>query len=193
MIRRPPRSTLFPYTTLFRSAEEPHHGPGGHPVRAAVAARRAAVRDRARHRDHGRLHGGRLTRPSLLLRPPPATAAGRLDRQLHLPRRRRLALPPRPDLTAASGLRGASGASLPAASARRRIAPSRRGAARLASAPRSPTPAGRGRAHRSPPRGERRPRASAATRPSAPAGRRRSAPATVRAWPPSRSGCRRRR
>src|SRR3712207_9219868 len=24
MIRRPPRSTLFPYTTLFRSAE-PHH------------------------------------------------------------------------------------------------------------------------------------------------------------------------
>src|SRR6266498_3676440 len=26
MIRRPPRSTLFPYTTLFRSA-----GPGAHP------------------------------------------------------------------------------------------------------------------------------------------------------------------
>src|SRR5688572_32248660 len=24
MIRRPPRSTLFPYTTLFRSAEEGH-------------------------------------------------------------------------------------------------------------------------------------------------------------------------
>src|SRR3712207_6961343 len=24
MIRRPPRSTLFPYTTLFRSAEEAH-------------------------------------------------------------------------------------------------------------------------------------------------------------------------
>src|SRR3712207_8836583 len=38
MIRRPPRSTLFPYTTLFRSArgaaeddalEHPHHVPGG--------------------------------------------------------------------------------------------------------------------------------------------------------------------
>src|SRR3712207_7281430 len=28
MIRRPPRSTLFPYTTLFRSA--------GHPARAAL-------------------------------------------------------------------------------------------------------------------------------------------------------------
>src|SRR3712207_7469542 len=25
MIRRPPRSTLFPYTTLFRSAEEDRH------------------------------------------------------------------------------------------------------------------------------------------------------------------------
>src|SRR5687768_17692501 len=24
MIRRPPRSTLFPYTTLFRSCERPH-------------------------------------------------------------------------------------------------------------------------------------------------------------------------
>src|SRR2546429_1252010 len=34
MIRRPPRSTLFPYTTLFRSQRHesrgalPHHGPG---------------------------------------------------------------------------------------------------------------------------------------------------------------------
>src|SRR3712207_8168196 len=29
MIRRPPRSTLFPYTTLFRSApERPHRGDG---------------------------------------------------------------------------------------------------------------------------------------------------------------------
>src|SRR2546430_6546420 len=27
MIRRPPRSTLFPYTTLFRSADH-HHGVG---------------------------------------------------------------------------------------------------------------------------------------------------------------------
>src|SRR5438309_8593408 len=29
MIRRPPRSTLFPYTTLFRSAQPPHRGRGG--------------------------------------------------------------------------------------------------------------------------------------------------------------------
>src|SRR5260370_29782620 len=26
MIRRPPRSTLFPYTTLFRSQDEPEYG-----------------------------------------------------------------------------------------------------------------------------------------------------------------------
>src|SRR3712207_7843575 len=31
MIRRPPRSTLFPYTTLFRSVEPPSAGP---PARA---------------------------------------------------------------------------------------------------------------------------------------------------------------
>src|SRR3712207_8767921 len=31
MIRRPPRSTLFPYTTLFRSREGP--GDGGHLLR----------------------------------------------------------------------------------------------------------------------------------------------------------------
>src|SRR2546425_9341708 len=29
MIRRPPRSTLFPYTTLFRSRRELHRLPGG--------------------------------------------------------------------------------------------------------------------------------------------------------------------
>src|SRR5260221_6653001 len=29
MIRRPPRSTLFPYTTLFRSLDLLHHGFGG--------------------------------------------------------------------------------------------------------------------------------------------------------------------
>src|SRR2546427_7533793 len=29
MIRRPPRSTLFPYTTLFRSRRRPGQGKGG--------------------------------------------------------------------------------------------------------------------------------------------------------------------
>src|SRR3712207_8909122 len=54
MIRRPPRSTLFPYTTLFRSpvgdglgagaaAVQPHAGHGVAPVaaRAVLAAREA--------------------------------------------------------------------------------------------------------------------------------------------------------
>src|SRR2546428_7752872 len=48
MIRRPPRSTLFPYTTLFRSD---HCGAS---VRSARAARRAAGRAGARGR------GGRV-------------------------------------------------------------------------------------------------------------------------------------
>src|SRR4051794_41415485 len=44
MIRRPPRSTLFPYTTLFRSPQAA--GRGG---RSRTAARhRAATDDRAR-------------------------------------------------------------------------------------------------------------------------------------------------
>src|SRR3712207_8776520 len=30
MIRRPPRSTLFPYTTLFQSPDRPSHLPGRH-------------------------------------------------------------------------------------------------------------------------------------------------------------------
>src|SRR5699024_12143786 len=37
MIRRPPRSTLFPYTTLFRSLSGP--GRGGRPGRLAVYGR----------------------------------------------------------------------------------------------------------------------------------------------------------
>src|SRR3712207_7454253 len=51
MIRRPPRSTLFPYTTLFRSAEVLHRlGPAGHREAQAVLRAAAAVprRDQAR-------------------------------------------------------------------------------------------------------------------------------------------------
>src|SRR5256885_2786759 len=33
MIRRPPRSTLFPYTTLFRSVSDSDRSPTGSPVR----------------------------------------------------------------------------------------------------------------------------------------------------------------
>src|SRR2546430_12218688 len=55
MIRRPPRSTLFPYTTLFRS-----HSPPGTPVRGRNLARAGPVR-RGGHRG-GALHRGDLLR-----------------------------------------------------------------------------------------------------------------------------------
>src|SRR5438067_7787672 len=41
MIRRPPKSTLFPYTTLFRSAR-----PARHPRRRRAPSREAAARGR---------------------------------------------------------------------------------------------------------------------------------------------------
>src|SRR2546430_12593896 len=65
MIRRPPRSTLFPYTTLFRSARRhrfPHHHdqrPGG------AGLGRGWDRGRGRHarpgRDHADPAGDRLS------------------------------------------------------------------------------------------------------------------------------------
>src|SRR5271156_2486884 len=46
MIRRPPRSTLFPYTTLFRSAPARHVGTPGSSQRFAISRRSAASADR---------------------------------------------------------------------------------------------------------------------------------------------------
>src|SRR5438132_10048214 len=43
MIRRPPRSTLFPYTTLFRSLF-PREGAGGAERRDQLQARRSGLR-----------------------------------------------------------------------------------------------------------------------------------------------------
>src|SRR5256885_139258 len=57
MIRRPPRSTLFPYTTLFRSAELLHHD-----------SRRGLDRSTA-----GRLHGSRGRLAPLRLQPVAST------------------------------------------------------------------------------------------------------------------------
>src|SRR2546425_3335028 len=58
MIRRPPRSTLFPYTTLFRSQ---HHAAGHHePVdqlcgqhRVGLDCRRLGVHAERRHLERG--------------------------------------------------------------------------------------------------------------------------------------------
>src|SRR5256884_6405309 len=49
MIRRPPRSTLFPYTTLFRSPRD-------------AARRNQAAEDRRQHRSPGFRAGGRAMR-----------------------------------------------------------------------------------------------------------------------------------
>src|SRR5256885_6358609 len=59
MIRRPPRSTLFPYTTLFRSVRDPAHEvvprsgkrARGDQLSTAAVARRRRVGRTARHRD----------------------------------------------------------------------------------------------------------------------------------------------
>src|SRR3712207_8273420 len=56
MIRRPPRSTLFPYTTLFRSA---HHAQGLRPDRGGVRRRRELVDHGGRGPHRPRRPGGR--------------------------------------------------------------------------------------------------------------------------------------
>src|SRR3712207_7263536 len=61
MIRRPPRSTLFPYTTLFRSWLAVHGREGspraarafGPPARAAAGSHRLSLARAARSQDGG--------------------------------------------------------------------------------------------------------------------------------------------
>src|SRR3712207_8044262 len=55
MIRRPPRSTLFPYTTLFRSGPDRR----GRSRRAARLGREGASGERARRGGHPRPGGAR--------------------------------------------------------------------------------------------------------------------------------------
>src|SRR5258708_15209365 len=49
MIRRPPRSTLFPYTTLFRSSQIPALAVGGGQLRFALSRK---LRDNSRSEEH---------------------------------------------------------------------------------------------------------------------------------------------
>src|SRR3712207_6906752 len=63
MIRRPPRSTLFPYTTLFRSdrrresrSRRPRRAPAAHG--RSLRGRGERARPRARHARRGELQGG---------------------------------------------------------------------------------------------------------------------------------------
>src|SRR5437867_6586434 len=63
MLRRPPRSTLFPYTTLFRSRARAHRA-----VRDLRGARRRVSARRVAPRGALTLpHGGRLDRKSTRL------------------------------------------------------------------------------------------------------------------------------
>src|SRR5690348_17692037 len=57
MIRRPPRSTLFPYTTLFRSGRADRAHPRGGPRRGSGGDPQGA-RGRGAHRDGDHLRGG---------------------------------------------------------------------------------------------------------------------------------------
>src|SRR3712207_8814446 len=74
MIRRPPRSTLFPYTTLFRSL--PVQGPAAH-GRRREERRRDPLRQR-RHPAEGAHQGGGIPRR--------ARGAAPAGGQLHAPR-----------------------------------------------------------------------------------------------------------
>src|SRR2546428_1277332 len=96
MIRRPPRSTLFPYTTLFRSAAAP-----GRVVGAAARARGLLFAG-ARGRAAG---PGAVHRPRERAHLPPVHAAGRATRcaadALEEPGHRQRGLLPRPAAPAA--------------------------------------------------------------------------------------------
>src|SRR6266446_4313489 len=59
MIRRPPRSTLFPYTTLFRSA------PACSPTRTRLGARRRCARSASRRGDRCRPPAQRRQQPAV--------------------------------------------------------------------------------------------------------------------------------
>src|SRR2546425_3843054 len=71
MIRRPPRSTLFPYTTLFRSpragesrADEPRHAPLGDPPAPYEMGDALPESSLCRHRRAPRVPGRRFWKRS---------------------------------------------------------------------------------------------------------------------------------
>src|SRR5688572_32244500 len=55
MLRRPPRSTLFPYTTLFRSSDQGDHRESAHARHSGPRGRRAGCRAHACRRAGTRL------------------------------------------------------------------------------------------------------------------------------------------
>src|SRR6266513_5266241 len=62
MIRRPPRSTLFPYTTLFRSHESlPSDCPGHRACRRGCAATHPSAENFSRDRKSTRLNSSHVS------------------------------------------------------------------------------------------------------------------------------------
>src|SRR5258708_29275878 len=71
MIRRPPRSTLFPYTTLFRSARDrPHQRDLRRRERPAIPVPDLEHLDRLHRTRHVGGHACELARPVLYLEDP---------------------------------------------------------------------------------------------------------------------------
>src|SRR5256885_11866407 len=60
MIRRPPRSTLFPYTTLFRSCRSRSRSPPSSPAASATPGSRPRGADAAGDRKSTRLNSSHL-------------------------------------------------------------------------------------------------------------------------------------
>src|SRR3712207_8154837 len=73
MIRRPPRSTLFPYTTLFRSEDQLHARDGERPADFGDAHHRVRLPERA--------DGGRVLREVFKKRMDEQTARREIDRK----------------------------------------------------------------------------------------------------------------
>src|SRR5256885_12126231 len=67
MIRRPPRSTLFPYTTLFRSRPMDHARGGGDGEARHTRARRQEPQHHLRRRRRSEEHTSELQSPCNLV------------------------------------------------------------------------------------------------------------------------------
>src|SRR5256885_4435699 len=62
MIRRPPRSTLFPYTTLFRSITTPPHGVGNGVIALRIGGTAGILEVVKSRRPRGRVIDRKSTR-----------------------------------------------------------------------------------------------------------------------------------
>src|SRR4051812_49563815 len=97
MIRRPPRSTLFPYTTLFRSPRRraASHPPGGMPRDIGMSTPRSEEHT-SELQSHVNLVCRLLLEKKKKHSPPPRTLPGRSRTESpHLAGRRPLPTPPR--------------------------------------------------------------------------------------------------